>query len=108
MVEALVVWRTYLLHNTSLSLGEGDVTTRLVLDELDLDLSTLAGAFLIIVIIIVSTSHRSSSSLGASSISAVASQVVTGRRVVETGVRVELISHGDFGWMWNGVQHCPE
>lgn len=32
----------YLFHDTGLSLGESDVTTRLVLDELDLNLAPLA------------------------------------------------------------------
>ena len=107
-LQALVMSETDLLHDTSLSLGEGDVTTRLVLDELDLDLSALTATFLIIVIVIVSTSHGSSGALSASGISTVASQVITRRRMVETGVRIELISHDEFGWMWNGEQDCPE
>ena len=73
------------------------MTTRLVLDELDLDLSALTAAFLIIVIVIVSTSHGSSGPLGASGISTVTSQIITRRRMVKTGVGVELISHGEFG-----------
>ena len=44
---------TNLLHNTSLSLGESDVTTRLVLDELDLDLSSLAARLVVVVVIVV-------------------------------------------------------
>ena len=97
-----VVGLTNLLHDTSLSLGEGDVTTRLVLDELNLDLSTLTAALLIIVVVVVSTSHRGSGSLGASRVGAVASEVITWRRVVKTGVGVELVSHGEFGWTKDG------
>ena len=48
--------RTDLLHNTSLALGKGDVSTRLVADELDLNLATLATALLVIVVLIVSSS----------------------------------------------------
>lgn len=39
---------TDLLHDAGLSLGEGDVTTRLVLDELDLDLSSLAAGLVLV------------------------------------------------------------
>jgi len=42
-----------LLHDTSLSLGEGDVTTRLVLDELDFNLSSLAAGLVVVVVIVV-------------------------------------------------------
>jgi hypothetical protein len=45
--------QTNLLHNTGLALGEGDVATRLVGDELDLDLATLSATFLIIVVVVV-------------------------------------------------------
>ena len=44
---------TYLLHDTSLALGEGDVTTRLVLDELDFDLPALATWLVVVVVIVV-------------------------------------------------------
>lgn len=44
---------THLLHDTRLPLGEGDVATRLILDELDLDLSALATGLVVIVIIVI-------------------------------------------------------
>lgn len=44
---------TNLLHDTSLSFGESDVTTRLVLDELDFDLSPLAARLVVVVVIVV-------------------------------------------------------
>lgn len=44
---------TDLLHDARLSLGEGNVSTRLVADELYFNLATLTAAFLIIVIFIV-------------------------------------------------------
>ena len=49
---------TYLLHDTSLALGEGDVPTRLVLDELDLNLSSLAAGLVIIVVVVVGSGAR--------------------------------------------------
>ena len=44
---------TYLLHDTGLALREGDVATRLVLDELDLDLPALAAGLVFIVVVVV-------------------------------------------------------
>lgn len=43
----------HLLHDAGLALAEGDVATRLVLDELDLDLATLATGLVIIVVVVV-------------------------------------------------------
>ena len=53
--------RTYLLHDTGLALREGDVATRLVLDELDLYLASLAARLVVIVIIVVGGSAGASS-----------------------------------------------
>lgn len=44
---------THLLHDSSFTLGKGDVSARLVADELDLDLAALAAALLIIVVVVV-------------------------------------------------------
>jgi len=44
---------TYLLHDAGLALGEGNVPTRLVLDELDLDLSTLAARLIVVIVVVV-------------------------------------------------------
>ena len=46
---------TNLLHNASLTLGKGNVSTRLVANELDLNLATLAAALLVIIIIIIAS-----------------------------------------------------
>lgn len=43
----------HLLHDAGLALGEGDVPTRLVLDELDLDLAALTAALLVVIVIVV-------------------------------------------------------
>jgi hypothetical protein len=50
--------QTYLLHDAGFALGEGDVPTRLVLDELDLDLSSLAAGLVIVVVVVVGRSAR--------------------------------------------------
>lgn len=49
---------TYLLHDSGFALGKGDVTTRLVRDELDLNLSSLA-SWLVIIVVVVICSGRS-------------------------------------------------
>lgn len=62
---------TYLLHDTSFALRECDVTTRLVLDELDLDLTTLSSWLVIVVVVVV----RSSTGTGALDASAFESAI---------------------------------
>lgn len=44
---------TYLLHDTSLPLGEGDVATRLILDELDFDLAALTARLVVIIVVVL-------------------------------------------------------
>jgi hypothetical protein len=90
---------SYLLHDTSLSLGEGDVATGLILDELDLDLSALT-ATLLIVIIVIFASHGSSAALVTTSTSG--TKVIARRRLVETGVRVRDVGHCRL-WLDKGV-----
>lgn len=51
--NALMQAATYLLHDARLPLGEGNVSTRLVLNELDLDLATLAAGLVVVVVVIV-------------------------------------------------------
>ena len=74
--------RTHLLHDTSFALRERDVSTRLILDELDLDLPSLAARLVIVIIVVVggggSTLTLSTSALdGAASILEVV--IVVGR-----------------------------
>jgi hypothetical protein len=66
------------------------VTTRLVGDELDLDLASLATSLLIVVVVIVGC-HRVSWSLDAARVVAV--EVIARRRVVETGGGIGDVSH---------------
>ena len=83
---------TCLLHNASLAFGEGDVPSRFVLDELDVNLPSFATGLVIIVVIIVSSSTHARP-LDAARVSAVA---IVGR--VETrrmGVWVGDVGHGD-------------
>lgn len=77
---------TYLLHDACLALREGDVSTRLVADELDLDLATLAVALLVIIVVVVRCAGAGTLNTAAfgSSRGAVASVVIEvgGRRLV--------------------------
>jgi len=50
---------TYLLHDAGFALGESNVATRLILDELDLDLSTFASGLVVIIIVVVDVLVRS-------------------------------------------------
>lgn len=47
--------KAYLLHNSSLALGKCDMSARLVADELDLNLATLATALLVIIVVVVAS-----------------------------------------------------
>lgn len=71
-----------LLHDASLSLGESDVATRLILNEFDLDLSSLATWLVIIVIIVISrgTHARTFGAATFEGTVAGSSQIILGRR----------------------------
>lgn len=43
----------YLLHDTSLPLGESDVATRLILDELDFNLAAFTARLVIIIVVVL-------------------------------------------------------
>ena len=77
----------HLFHYTGFPLRESNVTTRLVLNELDVNLSSLAPRLVIVVVIVVSGS-RNAWTLDASSIAvAVASQrVVSAGTVLSIGI----------------------
>ena len=83
---------THLLHDTRLPLGEGDVATRLILNEFDLNLSALATGLVIIIVVVVGAHARA---LGAAVVSGAVTggllQVVLGRR------RVLLTDGSDVG-----------
>ena len=80
--------QTYLLHDTGLALGKGDVTTRLVLDELDLNLSSLAAGLVVVVVIVVGSSAGALDAAVLHAEGAIAVVVDRGRRV--------LVVLGDF------------
>jgi hypothetical protein len=82
-----------LFHDASFPLRESNVTTRFILDELDLNFSPLPATLLIIVVIIVSC-RRHSRTLCASRLEPVASEFVARGRVIE-GVGVGNVSHVD-------------
>lgn len=87
--------QTYLLHDTSLALGKGNVTTRLVLDELDLNLSSLAAGLVVVVIVVVGSGARA---LDAAVLHAeLAIAVVVDRRRRVLVVLSDLAGHGGCG-----------
>lgn len=53
--EPLPVGATYLFHDAGLSLGEGDVASRFVVDEFDFNLATFATALLFVFLFILTT-----------------------------------------------------
>lgn len=71
---------TYLLHDTGLALGECDVATRLVADELDFDLAPLATALLVVIIVVVGRARART--LDAAALSGA---IADGMRIVELG-----------------------
>jgi hypothetical protein len=94
---------TYLLHDAGLALAEGDVPTRLVGDELDLDLPALAAGLVVVVVVVVGRRARAfGAAVRVADIEGAAAVVVQlGRRV--------LVVVGDFrghgggegaNWLW--------
>lgn len=86
----------HLLHYTGFPLRESDVTTRLVLDELDVNLSSLAPRLVVVIVIVVSSS-RHAWTLDASSIAI----AVTSQRVVSTGavLGIRILDVGHIGFV---------
>lgn len=95
-IEERLAVSTYLLHDTSLALGKCNVATGLVVDELDLNLATLAAALLVIVIVVVG--GAGTLALDASVLSDAA---VANLRLVEVGRRGLVVLIGDVG-------HCGQ
>lgn len=80
------------------------MATRLVLDELDLDLSALTATLLIIIVVIFAR-HRSSVSTLANATAVVgAAEIIAGRGLVETGVGVSDVGHVELGWTRTSVK----
>jgi hypothetical protein len=84
---------THLLHNTSFALGESNVSPRFVLDELDLNLASLASWLVIVVIVVVG--RAGSRTLDATVLSALDSIAIANARVVVAG-RGVLVVFGEF------------
>lgn len=88
---------TDLLHDAGLALGKGNVAARLVADELDLNLATLASALFVIVVVVVG--RRRALALDAARLggrAAIANRV----GVVEVAGRALLVLFGDVGHGW--------
>lgn len=84
--------QTYLLHDTGLALGECNVAARLVADELDLNLATLAADLILIIVIVIGSGRTlalDATSLGGGR--AIANRV----RLVEVGGRGLVVLVGD-------------
>ena len=84
---------TNLLHDAGLALGEGDVSTRLVLDELDLNLASLATRLVVVVIVVVGSAGTRALDTSALEGAIAVLEVVRG------GGRVGLVIGGD-------LSHC--
>lgn len=91
-LESALSKKTHLLHDAGLALGKGDVAARLVADELDLNLATLAAALLVIVVVVVGSWARS---LDAAALVRVA--IAHRVRVVELRGRRLVVLVGDVG-----------
>lgn len=91
----------YLLHDASLALGEGNVPTRFVLNELDVNLPSLATG-LVVVIVIVVGGRADARTFDASVLPTGCAVAVTGRdRVVVDGWRlggIGKVGHAGAGW----------
>jgi hypothetical protein len=86
----------HLLHDTSFSLGERDVATRLVGNELDLNLATLTATLLIIVVIVISDAVAWS--LDAAALGTVVA--------IADGVRVVQVASGGLVVLISNIGHC--
>ena len=82
----------YLLHDAGLALGEGDVATRLVADELDLNLAPLATTLLVVIIVVVGRTRART--LDAAALSCA---IADGMRIVELGRGGLVVLIGDVG-----------
>ena len=90
----------YLFHDSSLALGEGDVATRLVCDELDLNLAALAAGLVVVVVLVVgSGAWALCAAVGIADIEL----AVAGAVVVDRGRRV-LVVVGDFRGHVGGIR----
>lgn len=80
--------RTDLLHNTGLALGKGDMATRLILDELDLDLATLTARLVIIIVVVLGTNATALGTAGISAVAGLLQVIVTRGKLVVDGSHV--------------------
>lgn len=86
--------KTYLLHDTSLALGKGNVATRLVADELDFDFAALAAALVIIIIIVIGRGRAGALDTAGFVVDIA---IAHGMRVVKLGGRGLFVLIGDVG-----------
>ena len=79
---------SYLFHDPSLALREGDMPTRLVLDEFDVNLSSLASRLIVIIVVVVGCCTHARA-FDTTSIGAITGRVVVARR----GIGVSNVGH---------------
>jgi hypothetical protein len=84
---------TNLLHDTGLALREGNVSTRLILDELDLNLASLATRLIIVIVVVVGSAGTRALDTSA------LKRAIAILEVVGSGGRVGLVIGGD-------LSHC--
>lgn len=85
----------HLLHDTGLPLGEGNVATRLVRDELDLNLAALTAWLVIIIVVVVG--GRGPLTLDPTVIGAANGAAIAHRVIIEGGGRSLVVLVGDIG-----------
>lgn len=73
-----------LLHDTSLPLGEGNMATRLVLNELDLNLAALTAGLVIIIVVVLGTHAAALGTTGVSAVTGLLEVIVGGRKLLLT------------------------
>lgn len=98
---------THLLHDAGLALREGDVTTRLVLDELDFDLPPLATGLVVVVVLLL---HLVVGARSLDTAAGIASSVAIARDLVVVAGRRVLVVLGDLGghdvWERGRKRYC--
>jgi hypothetical protein len=91
----------YLLHDAGFSLGEGDVPTRLVADELDLNLPPFASALFVVIVVIVGTRTLAFDAAGLGG-----DRIAIAVRLVQVGGRCLVVLIRDVGHFPPSIIEC--
>lgn len=82
---------TDLLHNASLSFGKGNVSTRLIRDELDVNLPAFAIRLIVVVVIVIAGGGTDTRALHAARLSTLAIGIAGGQSVIADRRRLLFI-----------------